>query len=207
LKQIFLDGGVVMWPLLILSVLSLTFIVERFIVFGSRSMNAKPKALEKLLISADQGDFTAAQTIAEENQTDFIIRTLLHGLSNRFHSLNQALESKAMFEIRTMKRNMSVLDTIITAAPLLGILGTVMGIIHSFEVIGSQGVSDPLSVTKGISQALITTAFGLIISLGTLIPFNFFRSRIRQNTEELEKYCTSLEVIHQKHQARGSVQG
>jgi len=90
------------------------------------------------------------------------------------------------------------LDTAITAAPLLGILGTVSGIISSFDALGMQGISDPTAVTKGIAEALITTAFGLVIALGTLFPYNIFQSCYQRAVGELESVCSVLEMIIEK---------
>jgi len=95
-----------------------------------------------------------------------------------------------------------VLDTMITVAPLLGIFGTVLGIISSFEILGSGGIADPKLVTGGIAQALITTATGLGISIITVFPYNYFRSRIEHAIHVMEKYATSLEVVYEKLQGR-----
>ena len=83
---------------------------------------------------------------------------------------------------------MPVLDTIITIAPMLGILGTVTGIIASFDMLGLAGVEEPKAVVAGIAQALITTAAGLGISIATVFPYNYFSARIEAAQEELEMY-------------------
>ncbi len=96
---------------------------------------------------------------------------------------------------------MTVLDTMITVAPLLGILGTVIGIISSFKILGTAGIADPKLVTAGIAQALITTATGLTISIVTVFPYNYFKSRIENAIHVMEKYATSLEVVYKKLQS------
>ncbi|WP_456473207.1 MotA/TolQ/ExbB proton channel family protein [Desulfolithobacter sp.] len=97
-----------------------------------------------------------------------------------------------------MSRFMTLLDTMITVAPLLGIFGTVLGIISSFKMLGSAGIADPKLVTGGIAQALITTATGLAISIITVFPYNYFKSRIEHAIHIMEKYGTSLEVVYEK---------
>ena len=99
-----------------------------------------------------------------------------------------------------MKSAMAILDTIITMAPLLGILGTVTGIIQSFDLLGQLQVEDPRGVADGIAEALITTAAGLVIALGTLLPFNYFISRIQRETRRLEQVATQFEVVYRKGQ-------
>lgn len=196
--EVFREGGPVMWPLLLLSVVSVALIIERALHYAQRLLRRSPGETDQILRMVEEGNLTQAEKLASQRKSDYVIRTLSAGLTHK-HSMTQALETQAMTEIRHMRRNLSSLNTIITAAPLLGILGTVLGIIYSFEVLGSQGVGDPLAVTQGISQALITTAFGLIISLVTLIPYNLFQSFVRDATQELEKYASTLEMITQKN--------
>ena len=107
-----------------------------------------------------------------------------------------------MEEIKRMKRYLPVLDTLITAAPLLGILGTVIGIIHSFDMLGRAGIQDPQAVTSGIAQALITTAAGLLIAIFTLFPYNYFMSKVEKAASRIEKYATSLEIVHGAEQVK-----
>ena len=107
-------------------------------------------------------------------------------------------------EDRRKNRNMVVLDTIITLAPLLGILGTVLGIIDSFDLLGAGGARDPMAVTGGIARALITTATGLTIAILTLIPYNFLRSRVESSLNEIEEVATFLETHSPDDAQQGS---
>src|SRR3989338_4500378 len=108
------------------------------------------------------------------------------------------LEMAADDEIDRMKRGMAILDTIITFAPLLGILGTVTGIIASFDFLGQAGIEDPKAVTGGIAQALITTATGLTIALATIIPYNYFVVKLEKAARNIEKCTTSFEIFHKR---------
>lgn len=103
-----------------------------------------------------------------------------------------------MHEIEQTRRGLTVLDTVITLAPLLGILGTVSGIISSFELLGEMGIQDPKAVTSGIAQALLTTAAGLTIAIITLIPYNAFVRKTEKLTAQLEKTCTYFAITVQK---------
>jgi biopolymer transport protein ExbB len=97
-----------------------------------------------------------------------------------------------------MGRFMGVLDTMITVAPLLGILGTVLGIIESFSMLDSFGIENPRAVTGGIAQALITTASGLTIAIVTVFPYNYFNSRMEKAAKIIEKYATSFEIVYER---------
>lgn len=202
--ELFKNGGPIMWPLLLLSFVSTAFIIERALFFWNESLCRRPRYVNAILKATERGRLARAENLARRSRQDFVVRTLLNGLAHRHYSLTQALETQALIEIRRMKKYLGVLDTAITAAPLLGILGTVVGIIFSFEALGTLGVADPTAVTQGISQALITTAFGLIISLFTLLPFNFYQSYCQKATEELERFSTILEIIMQKGSAEFS---
>jgi biopolymer transport protein ExbB len=118
---------------------------------------------------------------------------------HRNFSLNSALEMAAAVEIKQMKRFMNVLDTMVTVSPLLGIFGTVTGIIRSFEAIGTAGGQNPIAVSSGIAEALITTATGLMIAIPSVAFFNYFNSKVEDSVHEIETYSTSLEIVHEKN--------
>jgi len=198
MTTIFAKGGIIMWPLILLSFTSVTFIIERSVFFWLEARKRKPLDIQRILSLAEKGDLKEAEGAARQSHTDFIARTLLNGLVHKEYSLSRALETQALIELRRMKKRLPILDTVITAAPLLGILGTVIGIISSFDILGNKGISDPMAVTMGISEALITTAFGLTIALIALIPYNIFRTYYQRAVEELESVCSVFEIIMQK---------
>ena len=112
--------------------------------------------------------------------------------------MSKAMEAAATDEVQRMRRFMGVLDTMITVAPLLGIFGTVLGIITSFEMLGTAGIQDPKAVTTGVAQALITTATGLAIAIFSVFPYNYFNARVELASLDIEKYATSLEIVYEK---------
>ncbi len=183
-----------MWPLLACSLLALTIICERFFYWERIRRRRDPTLMDELLRLAEGG---AWQEIREKcgNCNDPVIRMLVVGILHRDYDMGKAMEMEAQYSLTRMSRNMSILDTMITVSPLLGILGTVLGIIASFKMLGSGGITDPKLVTGGIAQALITTAAGLSISIATVFPYNYFKSRIEHAAHIMEKYATSLELL------------
>jgi biopolymer transport protein ExbB len=193
--DLFQKGGFIMYPLLACSLVSLTVIFER-ILFWMREDGRKENALvDEILELARLGKYDEIKARTEKS-ADYVVRVLVCGLVHRAYSLPKAMEMAAMDEIKRMKKYLSVLDTLITAAPLLGILGTVIGIIHSFDMLGTAGIHDPQAVTSGIAQALVTTAAGLVIAIFTLFPYNYFMSKVEKAANRIEKYATSLEIVH-----------
>lgn len=160
-------GGPIMWPLLVLSLVALTLIVERLLFWLRENRNPAGAAVGRL--RAAHPDLRI-----EQESTD--------------------LEFPLRFEERRLERGMVVLDTVITAAPLLGILGTVLGIIDSFELLSVRAAHDPLAVTGGVAEALITTASGLVIALAVIFPYNWFRTRIQDRLGELEHEMRRLQT-------------
>src|SRR6185369_5611295 len=127
---------------------------------------------------------------------DFVCRALTYALEHREKSVSNALVLAQSLEIKRFTRGIAILDTVITLAPLLGLLGTVTGMMHSFSLIGGE-LSAPGAITGGIAEALIATAFGLGIAITALIPFNFLHSRIEEARHEIESAATQLELLVQ----------
>ena len=99
-----------------------------------------------------------------------------------------------MKEIAQMKRYLPALDTIVTLAPLLGLLGTIFGMVASFKVMSISGMGEPHAVTGGVAEALIATATGLLVAITTLVPYNYFLSRVERTTDRIEEWATRLEM-------------
>ena len=193
----FHQGGPVMYPLLFCSLLSLTLIIERVVFWLRESRRRDRRKLDDFMECIEKNDLPRAKEIADTTR-DFVVRVMVCGVLHQEFSLRDALQMSADAEIARMKKYLSVIDTMITLSPLLGILGTVTGIIHSFQVLGTMGAENPTLVTLGISQALITTAFGLIIAIFSLIPYNYFWAKVEKATLEMEKYGTTLELLFEK---------
>ncbi len=204
--QIIVSGGPVMWPLVACSLVVATVILERIFFWLSLERYRNRKLMDRILSLAESGNWNEVREQAKESQ-DHVIRILVVGILHRDYDMARAMEAETEVVMQRMQRFMPVLDTMITVAPLLGILGTVLGIISSFNMLGTEGIADPKLVTSGIAQALLTTAGGLIISIVALIPYNYFNTRIDRAIHVIEKYATSLEVVYKKlHNTEGSAQ-
>ena len=195
--DIFVKGGPVMYPLLACSVISLTVVIERFFFWILIYVHRNQSLVDETLRLCQEGNWEDVKTKVAGSK-DYIIKILVSGILHREFSMNKAMESTAAEEIKRMRRYTGVLDTMITVAPLLGIFGTVLGIITSFDIIGSTGIEHPQAVTSGIAQALITTATGLGIAILSVFPFNYFNSSVENAVLTIEKYATSLEMVYEK---------
>ena len=197
--ELMIKGGPVMWPLLACSVTALAVVFERLIFWLIVSVRKNQQLINRIFTLTEQDDFDTAIHEGEASRC-LVCRILTSGLAHRNYGLVQSLEAAAMHEIERMKRYLSVLDTIITLAPLLGILGTVSGIIVSFDLLGAAGIEDPKAVTGGIAQALLTTAAGLTIAIVALLPYNALTRKVEKVTRYLEQLVTCYEVTVQKGQ-------
>ena len=195
--NLFIKGGPIMYPLLMCSIIALTVIIERTIFWIGEDYRRDQALVNEVLSLAEQGNWEKVRARIG-NSKDFIIRILVAGILHREFSIAKAMETAASDELDRMRRYLPILDTIITVSPLLGIFGTVIGIILSFEMLGSAGIEEPQAVTAGIAQALITTASGLGIAILSLFPFNYFNSRVEKAATTIEKYATSLEIVYEK---------
>jgi len=191
-----------MYPLLLCSLVSLTVIIERAIFWIREEKNRDRTLLNELMSLVEKEQFEEAKKKTLKAR-DYVIRTMVCGVVHRNFSLRDALQMSADEEIARMRRHLPILDTMITLSPLLGILGTVTGIIYSFNMLGTVGAEHPQMITVGIAQALITTAFGLTIAILSLIPYNYFLSKIEKAALEMEKYGTNLEIIFERKRNSG----
>jgi biopolymer transport protein ExbB len=193
----FISGGPVMYPLLACSIIVLTVVIERTVFWVTVRSRRNRALVDEVLEICRQGDW---ETVRQKTVgcRDFVVRILVSGILHREFSMLKAMESAAEDHVRRMRRFMGVLDTMITVAPLLGIFGTVTGIITSFEMLGAAGIGDPQAVTAGVAEALITTAAGLAIAIFTVFPYNYFTAQVEKAAQEMEKYATSLEIVYEK---------
>jgi len=195
--DLFISGGPVMYPLLACSVVVMTVIIERIFFWIGMDRNRNKALVDEVLDLCRTGDWESIRAKSKGSK-DHIIKILVAGILHRDFSMAKAMESAAAEEIKRMQNYMAVIDTMITVAPLLGIFGTVIGIILSFEMLGVTGIEHPQAVTAGIAQALITTAAGLGIAILSVFPYNYFNSRIEKAALDIEKYATSLEIVYEK---------
>lgn len=186
LSDIFRLGGLVMWPLLLLSVVSLAMCFERTVFWWRLHGGAQRRRTAVLATRLRAADLSGARALAEADRSIYgwFVRQVLQDGRGRSEGAIRELAEEAR---PTLERFSVLLSTTITAAPMLGILGTVTGIIKSFGLLGGKDLTgDPTLVADGIAQALYTTAFGLIVALITLFPYVIFRAQADRAFARLE---------------------
>ncbi len=201
--HIFKKGGPIMYPLLLASILALGTVIERLLFLARERSRRDPKALEDFFAAVAKGDLAGALQVSQRSRF-YVVRALGYALGHRETSLPSALLYAQAQELKRFRRGVPVLDTVITLAPLLGLLGTVTGMMGSFALIGGE-LSAPGAITGGIAEALIATAFGLGIAITSLIPFNFLNARADEARHEIESASTQLELLVEPQRAAASV--
>ncbi|MEO6202779.1 MAG: MotA/TolQ/ExbB proton channel family protein [Nitrospirales bacterium] len=192
--QLLMGGGWMMIPILGCSLLALTISIERG--FQYRSLRYSHLA-DRMIKMVKQGKWTDALALAEQRQSP-TLRVLAAGIFHRDQQPDKAMEAAGIAEVSRLKRGLSVLDTVITLGPLLGLLGTIIGMIDSFGIMSKTGLGNPHAVTGGVAEALICTAAGIGVAVITLIPYNMFLSLVERESERIEQYATQLQAALQE---------
>ncbi len=189
----FIEGGWVMWPILLSFLLSLCVILDRTVWWTVLQAKIRPGLQEQAREALGTGDFLSAWQLGN-NAGEPYLANLGEGMSHANTSMLAAMQLHATHLIEESESRMWVLSTMITLAPLLGLFGTVTGLMGSFAAIGS----DQLAVTKvtgGIGEALIATACGIAIAVICLLPYNFFRKRVSLLRSSLERWINHSELL------------
>ncbi len=199
--KIFELGGPVMWPILICSILGFTIACERFFAFSKYNFaNYFFRSKQRQIIALTrEGKYAEALAIAR-NAESAICFIFAEALEHREAGFTETLQASSQQTIDRLSRGFSILDTVITVAPMLGILGTVTGIINTFNVLSASAIDNPMGATAGIAEALITTAAGLIVAIGCLFPFNFLLAQLKRRTHELEQFAHQMEIAYNTSQ-------
>lgn len=186
-------GGPIMYPILVTAVFAVCILAERITWWLRLAGRRSPRRLEAVYEAIETGRIKEAVQMSR-NDTDPVIRMIHHGLNHHHSSLQGALEVAAGLEMQKAGRFLNAMDTIVTLGPLLGLLGTVTGIMGSFMSIGGSELAVE-KVTGGIGEALIATAAGLGIAIATLIPLNYFHSRLAKFQFDLEAAATNVTLL------------
>ena len=190
-------GGPVMYPLIACSITAFTVVTER-LLFWIRVRRAQaPEKITRCLRLAREGLYEEAGEWSRSS-ADPVLRVFARGLARHEVTPTLAMEQQAKEEISQMNQYLAVLDTTITVAPLLGIYGTLTGIIKAFDSLSAGGFPDPRLVGAGIAEALITTIAGLTIAIPGIIFYNHFTRRVERATQEIEQHATALELIFEQ---------
>ena len=207
INNIFTAGGVVMFPLLGFSVLAVALIIER-IRFWVMLVSRQRHMVQEVLKFYRLNNIVSAIEILRQNTNLPIARIFLAALELEEatpEDFRLALETAGQAEIPLLKRFQNIFDTIISLAPLLGLLGTVLGLIASFASlnIGDVGGTQTANVTSGISEALVSTASGLVVAIFTLLFANTFRGLYQQQIAMIQEYGGQLELLYRRRYERG----
>ena len=192
-----IDGGIFMWVILLTSICGLAIILEKTYTFFTKEKKLKEYEKNELYKLLRTGNKTAILNFSK-NKTDSVSKSIVKIVSNteiNFDELDnshrQVIEgiiSESILEQTTeLEKGMSLLGTVVNAAPQLGLLGTVTGMITAFSVLTRNGENTARIVAGGISEALYTTAFGLIVAIPTLVFYNYFNRQIDIIVAEMER--------------------
>ncbi|PSN12144.1 biopolymer transporter ExbB [filamentous cyanobacterium CCT1] len=204
----FVAGGIVMWPLLLCSLLTLALAVERgwFWVQLSRQQRG---LVPQVLNTFSQNPQRAIAKLKQHQQLP-IARIFLAALTLSDappEEFRLALESAAQAEMPLLKRFQTLFETVVGVAPLLGLLGTVLGLMQTFSTLRLGETSGPAAtgVTAGVSEALISTAAGLVVALVALLLANLFQGLYRRQRAFIQAAGGKLEILHRRAQRQGSI--
>lgn len=191
--ETFIEGGWVMWPILATFLLALCVLLDRTFWWLQLRASLRAADQEEAREALGTGDFSKAWSLAKGSADPFL-RNLAEGISHARTSMLAAMQLDAMRLIEKSEARMWVISTLITLAPLLGLLGTVVGIMGSFSFVGDETLA-PSKVSGGIAEALIATACGIAIAILCLLPYNFFRKRVASLRGSLERWINHSELM------------
>jgi biopolymer transport protein ExbB len=186
-------GGVMIYPLLLLAVVAVVVMLEKAFVFSTRA-RLPASVLEVLETYGFAWDDLEHRVIRLGPQSYFgrFFRVIIENRRRPTWWVDSRAAEEATLIEQSLGRWLWILETIVTAAPLLGLLGTITGMIRAFHLFGTEGLVDPRGVTGGVAEALIATAVGLFIALIALFAFNYFSHRQAQVMDELEQLGTRV---------------
>ncbi len=198
--ELFIAGEYIMWPILLTSFIGITVIVERTIFIVSENSSRDPERVEKILEKVENRDADGAVALGK-NSKDFVARVLVYALEHRQHSFATALVRASNRELTRFQQGLPTLDAIIPIAQLLGLLGTVTGMMRVFGALGEGDIAaNAGAITGGVAEALIAVAAGLAIAIAAMLPFNYLTTRAELAKQELSDAATALEMILHKQE-------
>lgn len=205
--QYFIEGGMMMWLLGALSILGLGTILERTAYFLKNERDLKSNFKDEIIRLVRKGEEEDAIKLCEgtNNSVSRTVKSILLAYryeNDLYESKEKLMKEKALEQIENLEKRLSILGIVSYISPMAGLLGTVLGMIKSFKAIALQGAGDPNIVANGISEALITTAAGLLIAIPAIIAYNLFNRKADKIMMEIEKTSTALINIKKNRDER-----
>ena len=192
--SLIIKGGYVMYPIILCSIISLAIFLERWYVLR-HSKERVERYLKSVKRAVAQKDWESVVDISKKNQSP-PSRIILAGVRKYFQGLTrearEAMEDIAMQELPVYEKRLSTLSVVASISPLLGLLGTVTGMIRTFNVISVVGVGKPAEMAGGISEALITTAAGLIVAIPTVLAHHYLSNLADEIINDIDRTCTEV---------------
>jgi biopolymer transport protein ExbB len=199
--ETFIEGGWVMWPILATFFLALCVILDRVIWWLRFHATLQSAKQDHARDAIGTGDFQAAWQLTRQTADPFL-QNLGEGMTHAHTSMLAAMQLHATHLIEKSEARMWVMSTLITLAPLLGLFGTVVGIMGSFSFVGNEELGTA-KVSGGIAEALIATACGIAIAILCLLPYNFFRKRVAVLRGSLERWINHTELLAKSAREHG----
>jgi biopolymer transport protein ExbB len=196
-------GGFMMVPLLASSLIALTVIIERWKALHKRYVTPEGFTTE-ILNKVKEGKVSEAAQSCQKKDTPVaaILKAGLEHFKNPTEEMEIAMKNEGESWVPILEKRVHVLDTTITIAPLMGLLGTIIGMMGSFKVLTQSGVDDPYSITGGIAEALVATATGLVIALICVVAHNYFNTVIKNFIYEMESAASRLIEVRMASERR-----
>ncbi len=199
--ELFHAGKEIMWPILLVSFIGVTVGIERLLFILRENSHREPEVVEKMLEAVERRDIDGALALGRQSK-DYIARILVYTLMHKDASPANAYIRASSQELARFQQGMATLDTCITAAPLLGLLGTVTGMMRTFGALGGGDVGAAAStITGGVAEALIATACGLVIAVSALPLYNYINARTEEAKHEVADASHALEIFSKKSEA------
>jgi len=198
--QFLIKGGPLMVPLVVCSILVLAIVIEKFISMSAmeRKSNKFIERAREILKSNEERKIERVLALCEMTSSppSFILQAGIEKRDQGKEEVKEAIIDAGSLQVPRLGRYLKILGTVVTISPLLGLLGTVRGMIRAFNVVAVQGIGEPGALAGGISEALYTTAFGLSIAIPALVFFNYFTHRTDKLIRKLESFSSEfLELL------------
>ncbi len=192
--ELFRAGGIMMWPIILVSFVGLTVTIERIIFVVREAQRRDPDLVERMITQVESGNIEAAIQLGRSSN-DYLARIMVSSLAEHEGAFSEAFLRASARELTRFSQGLPILDTVITAAPLLGLLGTITGMMGTFASLTGDLASAMGNITGGVAEALIATMCGLAIAVCGLLPFNYLNARLEEARHEVEDVANALEAV------------